>query len=244
MRLHNRFTALFLCLLLFLAGCSSSTLSSTSGKSVKTITLDTKGIPGDLTIYVNEEPQPNKTNNGEVKLSVPKDQDNLVYVKNEKPEITYQVEIPQGSEETVSLKINPAENKVLNQEVADFLGKYFKAVNLKKNAQTFLSKGSIFDPKNIYKTSYKSAVLYTTSFEFSMMDAKPELIVLVDTETPETPSYTRTYEFRLIWEDGSWKIFHQRVLYEVLNGKLLFESEKGTYPGEQTPGPDDIKLSF
>lgn len=240
MRLHNQFTTLLLCLLL--AGCSTSTASSKS--SDKTISLDTKGIPENLTVYVNEEPQPNKTNNGEIILSVPEGQANFIKVKNEKPAITYQVEIPQEIKDPVSLKIEPMENEELNRQVANFLNDYFEAVNRKKNALSFLSEDSIFNPKDVYKHSYKSAVLYTASFKPSMINNKPELIVLVDTENRETPSYTRTYQFRLLWEDENWKIFHQQVLYEVFKGKLLYESEKGTYLGKQSPGPHDIILSF
>lgn len=240
MRLHIQFATFLLCLLL--AGCSTSTVSSKG--SVKTITLDTKGVPQNLTIYINEEPQPNKTNNGEIKLSIPEGQANFIKVKNEKPAITYQVEIPQESKDPVSLHIEPMENEELNRQVADFLNDYFKAVNLEKNALSFLSEDSIFDPKDVYKHSYKSAVLYTESFKPSMINHKPELIVLVDTENRETPSYTQTYQFRLLWEDGNWKILHQRLLYEVFKGKLVYENEKGTYPGKQSPGPHDVVLSF
>jgi hypothetical protein len=240
MRFHNQFGTLLLCLLL--TACSTSTASSKS--SVKTITLDTKGIPENLTVYVNEEAQPNKTNNGEIKLSIPEDQVNLIKVKNEIPAITYQVEIPQGSKNFVSLKIEPMENEELNQQVANFLKNYFQAVNLKKNALTFLSEDSIFNPKEVYKHSYKSAVLYTKSLKSSIKNDKHEIIMLVDTETRETPSNTWTYQFRLLWEDGNWKILHQQVLYEIFEGKLLYENEKGTYPGKQSPGPHDLVLSF
>lgn len=240
MRLHTQFATLLLCLLL--AGCSTSAASSKG--SVKNITLDTKGVPENLTVYVNEEPQPNKTNNGEIKLSVPEGQANIIKVKNEKPTITYRVEIPQESNDPVSLKIEPMENEELNRQVANFLNDYFKALNLKKNALSFLSEDSIFDPKDVYNNSYKSAVLYTASFKPLMIDDKSELIVLVDAENRETPSYTRTYQFRLLWEDGNWKIFHQRVLYEVFEGKLIYENEKGTYPGKQSPGPHDLVLSL
>jgi len=240
MRLHIQFGTLLLCLLL--TACSTSTASSKG--SVKTITLDTKGVPENLTVYVNEEPQPNKTNNGEIKLSIPEDQANFIKVKNENPTITYQVEIPQESKNPVSLKIEPMQNEELNRQVVDFLNDYFEAVNRKKNALSFLSEDSIFNPKEVYKHSYKSAVLYTASFKPSMINDKPELIVLVDTENRETPSYTWTYQFRLLWEDGNWKIFHQRILYEVFEGKLLYENEKGTYPGKQSPGPHDLVLSF
>lgn len=240
MRLYTRFATLLLCLLI--AGCSNSSVSSKD--SVKTITLDTKGLPKNLTIFVNDEPQTNKTNNGEIILSVPSGQSNIIKVKNENPTIIYTVEIPHESEDLISLKIEPMDNKELNQQVADFLKDYIKAVNQKKNALSFLSKDSIFNPKEVYNHSFKSAVLYTTSFKSLMLDEKPELIVLVDAEDRETPSSTLTYEFRLLWEDGNWKVFHQRVLYEVSEGKLLFESEKGTYPGKPSPTPEDLVLSF
>ena len=240
MRLHHQFAALLLCLLL--AGCSTSTASSKS--SSKTISLDTKGIPENLTVYLNEKPQSDKTNNGEIKLSVPAGQVNLIKVKNEKPAITYRVEIPPEMKDPVSLKIEPTENGELNKQVADFLSDYFKAVNQKKNANSFLSKDSIFNPKDIYKNSYKSAVIYTESFKSSMINNRPELIMRVETQTRQTPSYSRTYQIRLFWEDGNWRIFHQQVLYEVFDGKLLYENEKGTYPGKQSPGPNDIVLSF
>lgn len=239
MRLHHQFATLLLCLLL--AGCSTSTASSKG--SVKTITLDTKGVPENLTVYINGEPQPNKTNNSEIKLSVPEGQPNIT-VKNEKPLITYQVEMPKENKDSAFLKIDPMENEELNKQVADLLNSYFQAINKKKNALSFLSSDSILDPKNIYKNSYKSAVLYTGSFKTSMINNKPELIVLVDTENREAPTYTRTYQFRLLWEDEKWKIFHQQVLYEVFEGKLLYENEKGTYPGKQSPGPHDLALSF
>ncbi len=240
MRLFTQFATLLLCLLI--AGCSNASVSSNN--SDKTITLDTKGLPENLTIFVNDEPQSNKTNNGEIELSVPLGQPNFIKVKNEEPRIIYRVEIPQESKDLISLKIEPMDNKELNQQVADFLKDYFKAVNQKKNALSFLSKDSIYNPKDVYNHSFKSAVLYTTSFKSSMIDEKPELIVLVDAENRETPSTTLTYEFRLLWEDGNWKVFHQRLLYEAFDGKLLFESEKGTYPGKQSPTPDDIVFSF
>lgn len=240
MRLLTQFAILLLCL--FLTGCSTSS-GSTKG-SAKTITLDTKSIPENLTIHVNDEPQPIKTNNGEITLSVPEGQANIIKVQNENPAITYRAEIPQESKDPVSLKIDPTENEELNRQVADFLNGYFGAVNQKKNALSFLSKDSIFNPKDIYNHSFKSAVLYTASFKPSMINNKPELIVLVDTESRETPSYTRTYQFRLLWEDGNWKIFHQQVLYEVSKGELIYESDKGTYPGMQSPGPHDLVLSF
>lgn len=237
MRLHHQFATLLLCLLL--AGCSTSTAFPK-----KTISLDTKGIPENLTIYLNEKPLPDKTNNGEIKLSVPEGQVNIIKVKSEKPAIAYQIEIPPETKDPVSLKIEPMENKELNQQVANFLNNYFLAVNQKNNALSFLSKDSIFDPKAVYNTSYKSAVIYTESFKSSMINDKPELIMLVETQTRENPSYTRTYQFRLLWEDGNWKIFYQQLLYEVFEGKLLYESEKGTYLGKQSSGPNDLVLSL
>lgn len=240
MRLHTQFTTLLLCLLL--AGCSTSTASSKD--PVKTLILDTKGVPENLTVYVNEEPQPNKTNNGEITLSVPDGQANIIKIKNENPIISYRVEIPPESKDPISLKIEPMENEELNRQVADFLSNYLKAVNQKKNALSFLSEDSLFDPKDVYKHSFKSAVLYTASFKLSTINDKPELIMLVDTENRENPSYTRTYQFRLLWEDNNWKVFHQQVLFEVYKGKLFYESEKGTYPGKQSPAPHDLVLSF
>jgi uncharacterized protein YcfL len=240
MRLYTQFATLLLCLLI--AGCSNS--SVTLNNSAKTITLDTKGLPKNLTIFVNDEPQLNKTNNGEIILSVPSGQSNIIKVKNENPTIIYQVKIPQESKDLISLKIEPMDNKELNQQVANFLNDYLKAVNQKKNALSFLSKDSIFNPKEVYNHSFKSAVIYTTSFKSLMLDEKPELIMLVDAENRETPSATFTYEFRLLWEEGNWKIFHQRILYEVSEGKLLYEYEKGTYPGKQSPTPEDLVLSF
>lgn len=239
MRLLHPFATFLLCLLL--AGCSTSTAFSNS--SVKTITLDTKGVPENLTVYINGKPQPNKTNNGELKLTVPEGQPEIT-VKNEKPLITYQVELPKDGKSSASLKIDPTKNEELNHQVADLLTRYFQAINEKKNALSFLSKDSILDPKNMYKNSYKSAVLYTGSFKTSMINNKPELIVLVDAENRQAPSDTRTYQFRLLWEDEKWQIFHQQLLYEVFDGKLLYENEKGSYPGKQSPGPQDIVLSF
>lgn len=240
MRLFTKFAPLLLCLLI--AGCSNSSVSSND--SVKIITLDTKGLPKNLTIFVNDEPQSNKTNNGEIKLSLPSGQSNIIKIENENPTIIYRVEIPQESKDLNSLKIEPRDNKELNRQVADFLNNYLKAVNQKKNALSFLSKDSIFNPKEVYNHSFKSAVIYTTSFKTLISDEKPELIVLVDAEDRKTPSSTLTYEFRLLWEDGNWKIFHQRILYEVFDGKLLYEYEKGTYPGKQSPTPDDLVFSL
>jgi hypothetical protein len=241
MRLHTQILTLLLCLLLA-SGCSTAPASSK--ESAKNITLDTKGIPENQTIYVNDEPQANKTNKGEITLSVPEGQANTIKVINEKPIITYQIEIPQESKDLVSLKIEPMENVELEKQVADFLNGYFKAVNRKNNALSFLSKDSIFNPKDVYNHSFKSAILYTASFQPLLIDDKPGLIVQVDAENRETPSTTRTYQFRLLWEDDNWKLFHQRVLYEVFDGKLLYESEKGTYSGKQSPGPNDLVLSF
>lgn len=239
MRLHNHVAAIFLCLLL--AGCSSNALPKSSGK---TITLDTTGVPENLTVYINEKPQTQKTNNDKIKLSVPGDQANVIKVKNEKPLISYQADIPQEGQDSASLKIDPKENDELTHQVSDLLQNYYKAINNKKNALSFLSKDSILNPKNIYKDSYKSAILYTSSFKTSTFENKPELIVIVDAVNRGTPSYTRTYQFRLLWENEEWKIFHQQLLYEVFEGKLLYENEKGTYPGEKSPGPHDLVLSF
>lgn len=243
MRLYHRFAIPFLCgLSVLLAGCS--TLTASSEPPVKTIVLNTEGIPENLTIYLNEEPQSQTTNNGEIKLSVPENQVNAIKVINEVPPITYQTEIPQESKEPATLKIDPLENDELNQQVANFLKDYFNAVNQKKNALSFLSENSVFDSKKIYKYSYKSAVLYPESFKLSTINGKPELIFLVDAVDQKDSSYTRTYEFRLLWEAGGWKIFHQRILYEVYDGKVIYENEEGTYQAKQSPGPHDIKLSF
>lgn len=149
MRLLHPFATLFLCLLL--AGCSTSTAFSKG--SVKTITLDTKGVPENLTVYINGKPQPNKTNNGELKLTVPEGQPEIT-VKNEKPLITYQVELPKDGKDSAFLKIDPTENEELNHQVVDPLNRYFQAIDEKKNAPSFLSKDSILDPQNIYNRSY------------------------------------------------------------------------------------------
>lgn len=239
MRLHNHFAAFFLCLLL--AGCSSNEFSKSSSK---TITLDTKGVPENLTVYINEKPQTQKTNNDKIKLSVPKGQVNVIKVKNEKPLINYQVELPQDNQDSVSLTIDPMANDELTRQAADLLNNYYKAINNKKNALSYLSKDSILNPKNIYKDSYKSVTLHTSSYKTTTFENKPELIVLVDAVNRGTPSYTRTYQFRLLWEKEEWKIFHQQVLYEVFEGKLVNENEKGTYPGEKSSGPHDLVLSF
>ncbi|MEA4902475.1 hypothetical protein [Desulfitobacterium sp.] len=237
MRLRTQLAPVLLCL--FLAGCSSSTASH-----VNTITLNTEAVPENLSVYVNDEPQKAKTNNGDINLSVPAGQTNLISVETEEPAIIYQVEVTDETKEPVSLKFDPTKNQEIIQQVSDSLNSYFKAVNNKKNAISYLSKDSILDPQKLYNHSYKSAVLYSTSFKTSSVNNKPELIVRVDTESSKSPSYTWTYEFRLLLEDGKWKIFHQRLLYEVLDGNLFYENEAGTYPGPQSPGPNDIVLSF
>lgn len=243
MRLPHRFAILFLCSLsLLLAGCSTSTASLKP--SDKTIMLDTKGIPENLTIYLNEEPQSQTTNNDEIELSVPEKQPYSIKVINEAPPITYQAEISQESDDHVTLKIEPLENNELNQQAADFLTDYFKAINKKENALSFLSEDTLFDAKNIYKYSYKSAILYPESFKPSMINDKLQLILLVDAVDREDPSNIRTYEFRLLWEAESWKVFHQRIVYEIYDGNVIYEREEGTYQEKQTPGPHDIKLSF
>lgn len=245
MRLQTQLAPLLLSL--FLAGCSSSIESSKSFEgAVKAITLDTKSVPENLTVLLNDEPQSTKTNKGEIKLSVPEGQAHGVKVKDEKPfgTITYQAEIPQESKDPVSLKIEPKENEELNQQVSVFLKDYFTAVNRKKNALSYLSTDSIFDPEDVYNHTFQSAVLYTSSFKPLMIDDKPGLILLVDAEGQGTSSSTLTFQFRLLWEDGKWKIFYQRVLYEVFEGNLLFEYEKDSYPGKQYPGPHDILLSL
>lgn len=237
MRLRTQLAPVLLCLLL--AGCSSSTASH-----VNTITLNTEAVPENLSVYVNDELQKAKTNNGDINLSVPAGQTNLITVETEEPTIIYQVEVTDETKGPVSLKFDPTKNQEIIQQVSDSLNSYFKAVNNKKNALSFLSKDSILDPQKLYNHSYKSAVLYSTSFKTSSVNNKPELIVRVDTESSQSPSYTWTYEFRLLLEDGKWKIFHQRLLYEVLNGNLFYENEEGTYRGPQSPGPNDIVLSF
>lgn len=243
MRLKTQLTTSLLCL--FLVGCSTTSTSSVSQQdSTWTLTLDTKGVPESLSVLLNDEPQKEITNKGEIKLSVPEGQTNIIKVKYEEPfgTIIYGVDVPQEVEKPVPLNIEPLENEKLNEQVADFLSEYFTAVNQKKNALSYLSEDSILNPEDLYNQTYQSAVLYTASYSPFMINNKPGLIVRVDAEDEESPSSTRTLQFRLVWENEKWKIFHQRVLYEVSEEKLLFESEKGTYPGKQTPEPYDIVL--
>lgn len=242
MRLLTRLAIVIFCL--FLLGCSSAVESSKG--PVKDISLDTKDVPENLTILLNEEPQTTQTNKSEVQLSVPVEQTGQVKVIDERAygAITYQAEIPTESTEPIPLKIAPQENEEINKGVSEFLQGYFTAVNRKKNARSFLSADSIFNPEDLYNYRFQSAVLFTSSFKPFLIDEQPGLIVLVDAMQEGMPASTVTFQFRLLWEDGQWKIFHQRVLYEEFNGNLLFEIEEGSYPGKQSPGPQDIELSF